>query len=85
MVGCKRPILYAGLYRPCTILKDVQTQHIHRAVQALHYTQDFVGPALYAGLSGLAMYKGLHERSSICRVLQALYYSQGCTGPALQA
>ena len=42
MLGCKDPALYAGLYRPCTIL---------RVVHSIDYKQGFEGLALYAGLS----------------------------------
>ena len=54
----------AGLYRPCALRWAEKALHsviqalnytgrhstIRRVVQALHYTQGFAGPALYAGL-----------------------------------
>ena len=41
MQGFTGPTLYVGLHRPCSV---------HRAVQALHFMQGFVDPAVYAGL-----------------------------------
>ena len=41
MQGFVGPVLYVGLYRPCTI---------GRAVQDLHNLHGFAGPALYVGL-----------------------------------
>ena len=49
---------------------------IRRALQALHYMQDFAGTTLYALL---------YRPSTNRRDAQALHYTQGCSGLAVYA